>query len=140
MAQRSQSLRLEHLRVFDIEDIHLLLVELGVVLFLRGLVPLGSFPSTAVSVGTQRSDFINTTNSARAVSPRRDALLPDSKVLLLKLVDFFVLAFELPGDEHLLGVGLDSEQVVICSDKLLELDLIQAERGQASQVVVGQQC
>ena len=130
VAQALQSLGLEHLRVLGVENVQLLLV-LGVVLHLI-LVRICSASLLLVVVSLEGWDVIDDTDCAWAVYPRRDTLLPDPQVVLLKLVEVFEFALKFARHEQVLSLFMHAEQVVIIVLELLELDLIQAKRRQAA--------
>ena len=62
-----------------------------------------------------------------------DALLPDTEIALLELVEFFIFAFELTCEQQMLRLFVYMVQIMIFICEVLELDLVQAEGRQSTQ-------
>ena len=87
-----------------------------------------------VVVQFKGGDAINDSNCARAVNPRRYALLPDVQVVLFELIQVFELTLKLSSDKEVLSLFMHPEHIVILPIELFKLDLVETERGKAPKI------
>ena len=129
MTEPLQGLRLEHLAILSIENVQLLLVR--IVRLHHFVLALGTGTSIfilLVMVGFEGWDAINYSNCARAVNPRRNALLPNVQVIFFELVQVLELALEFTRHQQVLRLLVHPEHVVVIVMELFKLDLIEAKR------------
>ena len=137
MTEPLQGLRLEHLAILSIENVQLLLVR--IVRLHHFVLALGTGTSIfilLVMVGSEGWDAINYSNCARAVNPRRNALLPNVQVIFFELVQVLELALKFACDKQVLSLFVHPKHVVVLFVELFKLDLVQAESWQAAQISV----
>ena len=122
VAQPLHRLRLQHLRISRIENVKFLLVlVLQLHLFHLILVSRALLP-----VLLQRWNVIDHSDCPGTIDTRGNTLLPDSQVVLFKLIQIFELTLELSGHQQVLRLLMNMEQIVVVILELVELDLVEA--------------
>ena len=124
MAKPTNIVLFDHLRILSVENIQLLFLTLTLLEFFLGICILSTKALLFVSVRLGSWNGIYYSNRTRSINPSRYALLPDSQVILLKLVQVFELAFKFSCHEHLLSGWLQAVQVIVLIMKLLEFNLV----------------